>query len=84
MQPTSLRAPGAASRPVMERPVARGKFLYVNGEKLYVRGVTYGTFRPDEHGIEYDRSAVEADFARMALSGINAVRVYTVPPTMAA
>ena len=64
----------------MERPVACGKFLYVNGEKLYVRGVTYGTFRPDEHGIEYDRSAVEADFARMALSGINAVRVYTVPP----
>ena len=30
-----------------ERPHAAGKFLYAGDEKLYVRGVTYGTFRPD-------------------------------------
>src|SRR5437870_3956189 len=28
------------------RPEVRGKFLYVGGEKLWIRGVTYGTFKP--------------------------------------
>jgi hypothetical protein len=28
------------------RPRARGKFVFLGDEKLYVRGVTYGTFRP--------------------------------------
>ena len=35
------------------RPCVRGKFLYVGGEKFYVRGVTYGTFRPDASGDEF-------------------------------
>ena len=32
------------------RPSARGKFIWVGDEKLYIRGVTYGTFRPDASG----------------------------------
>ena len=32
---------------VKRRPEVRGKFIFVGEEKLYVRGVTYGTFRPD-------------------------------------
>ena len=53
----------------------------VGDDKLYVRGVTYGTFRPDEDGHEYPAAAlVERDFAHMAACGVNAVRVYTVPP----
>lgn len=63
-----------------ERPTVRGKFLYVGDEKFFVRGVTYGTFRPDTDGREYDPAKVETDFARMAEHGLNAVRVYTVPP----
>jgi GT2 family glycosyltransferase len=64
-----------------ERPVARGRFLYADGEKFYVRGVTYGTFRPDRNGDEYPAcDVVERDFAAMSENGINAVRVYTVPP----
>src|SRR5436190_277764 len=62
-------------------PRARGKFFYVEGRKLYLRGVTYGTFRPDAEGNQYgppDR--VEQDFRHMTRSGINAVRLYTVPP----
>ena len=62
------------------RPRARGKFLFVGDEKLYVRGVTYGTFRPGADGEEYAPAVVELDFARMATYGINAVRTYTVPP----
>src|SRR4029453_19687520 len=63
------------------RPEVRGKFLYEGNRKLYVRGVTYGTFRPDEEGCEYgDPLTVERDFQQMAAAGLNAVRTYTVPP----
>src|SRR5207237_9088004 len=63
------------------RPTARGKFLYVGGEKFYIRGVTYGTFQPRADGSEVpEPDVVEQDFALMAAHGINAVRTYTVPP----
>jgi O-antigen biosynthesis protein len=63
------------------RPKALGKFLYVGEEKLYLRGVTYGTFRPGEDGSEYPHPArVESDFRLMAANGINSVRTYSVPP----
>ena len=64
------------------RPTVSGKFLVRGDEHLFVRGVTYGTFRPQPDGHEYpDRITVEKDFSLMAQSGINAVRTYTVPPT---
>ena len=63
----------------MSRPIAGGKFFWADGQKLYVRGVTYGTFRPSADGSEYDPSTVERDFAQMAANGLNAVRAYTVP-----
>jgi GT2 family glycosyltransferase len=63
------------------RPSAPGKFLMLGNEKLWVRGVTYGTFRPDRDGnLLPDRAVVDRDFAAMAASGFNAVRVYTAPP----
>jgi len=63
------------------RPTVRGKFLFIGEEKLYVKGVTYGTFRPGDGGSEFhDPHAVERDFALMAANGINAVRTYTLPP----
>ena len=63
------------------RPHVEGKFLFVGQDKFYVRGVTYGPFRPDDAGCEYHTpEIVDADFAQMADSGINAVRTYTVPP----
>jgi glycosyltransferase involved in cell wall biosynthesis len=63
------------------RPQAHGKFLSVGGEKLWVKGVTYGTFRPDDAGAEFHASEqVASDFAAMASVGINAVRTYTPPP----
>jgi GT2 family glycosyltransferase len=72
------------SSPVMTgvRPCVRGKFIFVGDEKLYLCGVTYGPFRPDERGSEYHTpDIVTQDFAQMAAKGINAVRTYTVPPT---
>src|SRR5262249_33519688 len=64
------------------RPSIRGKFLCVGDEKLWVRGVTYGAFRPDTDGTEYhDLKAIDRDFGQMAANGINAVRIpHTMPP----
>jgi len=63
------------------RPRANGKFLSAGREKLFVRGVTYGTFHTGPGGTElYDPAVVERDFASMSAHGINAVRTYTVPP----
>jgi GT2 family glycosyltransferase len=63
------------------RPRVGGKFLFVGNDKLYVRGVTYGTFRPREDRQEYPpEEVIESDFRAMAANGITAVRTYTVPP----
>jgi glycosyltransferase involved in cell wall biosynthesis len=63
------------------RPHVEGKFLVVDNEKFYVRGVTYGTFQPDKDGFNFPApSVVEKDFALMSSFGINSVRTYTVPP----
>src|SRR5713226_9789704 len=63
------------------RPCVKGKFLFVGDEKLYVRGVTYGPFRPNAEGNEYPGpEVVDKDFEQIAANGMNAVRTYTVPP----
>jgi O-antigen biosynthesis protein len=63
------------------RPTVLGKFLFDGDAKLYVRGVTYGTFEPGPDGAGYPiPSVVDADFEQMAANGINAVRTYTAPP----
>ncbi|MGH7801473.1 MAG: glycosyltransferase [Thermodesulfobacteriota bacterium] len=64
------------------RPVVKGKFIYVGDEKLYIRGVTYGAFRPDKNGNEYHNlEVIDRDFAQMAANGLNAVRIpHTIPP----
>ena len=80
-QPRTADAVRPALRLQPDRPHVRGKFLYAGNRKLYVRGVTYGTFRPDEGGCEYgDELTVARDFQQMAAAGLNAVRTYTVPP----
>ena len=58
-----------------------GKFLRDAETKVYLRGVTYGTFRPNSRGEPYpDPATVDEDFAAMAAVGVNSVRTYTVPP----
>jgi glycosyltransferase involved in cell wall biosynthesis len=63
------------------RPRVRGKFFARGEEKLYLRGVTYGTFSPASDGSQFhDVQRVETDISAMAANGINAIRTYTVPP----
>ena len=74
--------PRAETTTVPVQLEVRGKFLFEGDEKFYVKGVTYGAFRPDKQGREYqDHQRIEADFAQMAANGFNAVRVpHTTPP----
>lgn len=59
----------------------KGKFLMLNNEKFFIKGVTYGTFAPIDEEVYFpDAETIEKDFAAMCLHGINAVRTYTVPP----
>jgi len=63
------------------RPSVKGKFLFLGDEKLPLKGVTYGPFGGDDEGAaELDPELVERDFGEMAANGLNAVRLYTVPP----
>ena len=66
----------------MEQKVSvKGKFLYLNNEKFFVKGVTYGTFNPDNEGSQFPTAdIIEKDFSMMISHGINCVRTYTVPP----
>jgi glycosyltransferase involved in cell wall biosynthesis len=64
-----------------KKPKVQGRFLEVNGERFWVKGVTYGTFRPNEDGEPFPtRSQVREDFLRMREAGVNTVRLYTSPP----
>src|SRR5579872_4821745 len=70
--------PGLGS---LQRTQVHGKFLRRGSQKIYLKGVTYGPFRPREDGCEYHTpDIVERDFQLMSAAGINSVRVYTVPP----
>jgi glycosyltransferase involved in cell wall biosynthesis len=60
--------------------VCDGKFLRVGTRRFFIRGVTYGSFRSNEHGEPYPPFHVlREDFCRMREAGINTVRMYTPP-----
>jgi GT2 family glycosyltransferase len=76
-------APAVSPEPIgRPRPAIHGKFLVAGDRKIYVRGVTYGAFRPDANGNEYhDHDIIDRDFAQMVANGFNAVRIpHTMPP----
>jgi GT2 family glycosyltransferase len=75
-------SPVSASSMANIRPRTRGNFIFLGDEKLYVRGATYGAFRPGEDGNEFHNlEIVERDFALMAANGMTAVRIpHTTPP----
>src|ERR1044071_6125073 len=63
------------------RITAAGKLLMRDSEPFYIRGVTYGTFAPDENGDQFPPQAqVIADFRNIAANGFNTLRTYTVAP----
>ncbi|HSU85548.1 MAG TPA: glycosyltransferase [Chthoniobacterales bacterium] len=65
--------------PVRVRALA--KFFFEGDEKFFVKGVTYGPFRPDAAG-DYLGTPEQArrDLAQMRALGINVARIYHLPP----
>jgi len=63
------------------RPRIHGRSVLIGGEKLHVRGVTYGTFGSADRSSLPPIDQVRRDFEAMAAAGVNAVRTYTPPPT---
>ncbi len=58
-----------------------GKFLSRGGRRFRIKGVTYGPFAPDAHGVQFGSPrTVAADLSQMTAAGINALRTYHVPP----
>ena len=61
------------------RPAA--KFFFDGDKKFFVKGVTYGPFKPDANGDYVGRTEqVDADLALMREAGVNVVRIYHSPP----
>jgi len=53
----------------------------LDGEKFFIRGVTYGSFPPNSENQQFpERADVAKDFALMGAAGINTILTYTVPP----
>jgi glycosyltransferase involved in cell wall biosynthesis len=59
----------------------RAKFFFEGEQKWFLKGVTYGPFKPNSDGnfISTPEQA-RRDFALMREAGINLIRVYHVPP----
>jgi hypothetical protein len=58
-----------------------GKFLLLNGQKFYVKGVTYGPFAPAGTEFEYGSpQRARDDLRAIAAAGFNTLRIYTTPP----
>lgn len=56
------------------------KLLRVNGERFWIKGVSYGSFRENSAGERFpEPERVREDFSRMAECGINLVRLYDPP-----
>ena len=86
LNPLELLAP-VVSTDVQPSPRVRvdGKFLSAGDARFLLKGVTYGTFAPDDNGLQFPAiDRVRSDFAAMAAAGVNTVRVYTPPADLAA
>ena len=75
-----VRASASAERST-NRVRRDGKFFRLGSEKFYVKGVTYGPFKPDAEGLTLPTPAqTRRDFEQMLELGANCVRIYHTPP----
>src|SRR5207248_2297575 len=61
------------------RPVS--KFFFEGDRKFFIKGATYGPFKPDAKGDSFGRpEQVDVDLRMMREIGLNLLRVYYPPP----
>src|SRR5262245_39293035 len=59
----------------------KAKFFFEGEKKFFVKGVTYGPFKPDAEGNYLGTpEQVDVDLALMREAGLNVVRIYHSPP----
>ena len=69
------------STTALPRIRAVAKFFFEGNRKFFVKGVTYGPFKPDAQGNYLGRpEQVDVDLAMMREIGLNVVRIYHAPP----
>src|SRR4029077_6440283 len=67
--------------PKMERGRAVSKFFFEGDQKFFIKGATYGPFKPDEKGNTFGKpETVDVDLRMMREIGLNVLRVYHPPP----
>ena len=72
---------GLAGQTTLPRVRAKGRYLFAGDTKFFVKGVTYGPFPENSRGEPLPEDAtVLRDFELMRRAGVNAIRVYYVPP----
>ncbi len=72
---------GVASYFIDDRVRVHGKAFTRGGERLSLRGVTYGPFGPDREGRPFPtRERFREDVAMLHALGANSIRLYHVPP----
>jgi beta-galactosidase/beta-glucuronidase len=77
LEPSALQVAPAALEPVR----VRAKFFIAGEEKFFLKGVTYGPFKPNADGdLTATPERARQDFELMRDLGINLLRVYHVPP----
>ena len=59
----------------------QAKFFFEGDRKWFLKGVTYGPFKPNSDGdLTATPEQAKADFSLMRELGVNLIRVYHVPP----
>ena len=67
--------------PTNQRIRAASKFFFEGDRKFFIKGATYGPFKPDEKGNTFGRpEQVDIDLRMMREIGLNVLRVYHPPP----
>lgn len=73
-EPSSLKLHAARH----EKFVIKGKFLYKNNLKFYIKGVTYRTFKLDENNNQFsEQSAEEMDFYFLNIYNKDFLKTYS-------
>lgn len=73
--------PSAPSATTLEPIQIQAKFFFEGDRKWFLKGVTYGPFKPNADGdLTATPEQARIDFALMQELGVNLIRVYHVPP----